>query len=202
MSVAITSFTVFAISQIGTPGPANMAMLSAGAKFGFRSALPFMSGVVLGKQLIIWPLGYGLMNLATSAPAVFEAAKWAAALYIIWLAWKIAGLKLAPSSTRERPFSFWLGLAVHPLNPKAWAMIAAGFTAFTSTGTPVFQATATIAAILLVCQLVLHPVWTFAGSWIADHIAGSPIEPYLMRILALVTVLSVLFVLFGGGSTA
>ncbi|HAB37461.1 MAG TPA: lysine transporter LysE, partial [Rhodobacteraceae bacterium] len=58
MTIAIASFAVFAASQVGTPGPANMALLTTGASYGFRAALPFVAGVVLGKQLIIWPVGF------------------------------------------------------------------------------------------------------------------------------------------------
>ena len=61
MSVSALSFAVFAASQVGTPGPANMALLATGAAHGLRRALPFVGGVVLGKQLIIWPIGFGLM---------------------------------------------------------------------------------------------------------------------------------------------
>ena len=74
MSVALTSFIVFAASQIGTPGPANMALMATGARFGFRAAVPFVAGVALGKQLVIWPVGFGLMQLADRAPGVFVAA--------------------------------------------------------------------------------------------------------------------------------
>ena len=64
MSVMVTSFAIFAASQVGTPGPANMALLATGARYGFRRALPFVAGVALGKQLVIWPVGFGLMELA------------------------------------------------------------------------------------------------------------------------------------------
>ncbi len=60
--------------------------------------------------------------------------------------------------------------------------------------------TATIAAVLLACQLLMHPVWTLAGDRIAKTLAGTPAEPYLMYTLAALTVASVLFVLFGGGT--
>ena len=121
MSVAITSFAVFAASQIGTPGPANMALLATGARFGFRAALPFVAGVALGKQLVIWPAGYGLMELSARAPWVFEMLKYASAAYIIWLAWRVANMRLAEGGTARAP-GFLAGLVVHPLNPKAWAM--------------------------------------------------------------------------------
>lgn len=200
MGVATGSFLLFAASQVATPGPANMALLTTGARYGLRAAMPFVLGVVAGKQLVIWPVGFGLMGLATKAPWVFEILKWASAAYICWLAWRVAHLRLAPGMAEEKAPGFWAGLLVHPLNPKAWAMITAGFTAFVSPGTPALQATATIAICLCMCQLVFHPIWTWGGEKIAARVAGTPAERYLMGTLAALTVASVLFVLFGGGT--
>jgi threonine/homoserine/homoserine lactone efflux protein len=200
MSVAVTSFIVFAASQIGTPGPANMALMATGARFGFKTALPFVAGVALGKQLVIWPVGFGLMELGARAPWVFEALKYISAAYIIWLAWRIANLRLGQGSEVGTAPGFAAGLIVHPLNPKAWVMIVGGFTAFVGPGTPSLEATATIAAVLLGCQIILHPLWTLAGDSIAKSVASTPAEPYLMWTLAALTVASVLFVLFGGGT--
>ncbi len=177
-----------------------MVLLGTGARYGFRAALPFVAGVILGKQLIIWPVGFGLMQMAEQAPMVFSVLKYASAAYICWLAWKIANLRLSRSQGDADVPGFWSGLIVHPLNPKAWAMIIAGFTGFVAAGTPSVQATLTIALCLLLCQIVLHPIWTFAGDRIAHAVEGRPVEKYLMWTLASLTVASVLFVLFGGGT--
>ena len=199
MSVAVGSFMIFAASQVGTPGPANMALLATGARYGLIAALPFVAGVVLGKQLIIWPVGFGLMALADQAPWLFATLKWVSAAYICWLAWKIAHLRLKPDVVSVAAPGFMAGLLVHPLNPKAWAMITTGFTAYVAPGTSSLQATLVIAAVLLASQLVLHPVWTYGGERIARVLAGTPAEKYLMWSLAALTVASVLFVLFMGG---
>ncbi len=200
MTVATTSFLIFAASQVGTPGPANMVLLGTGARYGFRAALPFVAGVILGKQLIIWPVGFGLMRVADQVPLVFTVLKYASAAYICWLAWKIANLRLSRSTDGGEVPGFWAGLIVHPLNPKAWAMIIAGFTGFVAAGTSSVKATFTIALCLLLCQVVLHPIWTFAGDRIAQAVEGRPMEKYLMWTLASLTVASVFFVLFGGGT--
>ncbi|MFK7764426.1 MAG: LysE family translocator [Roseobacter sp.] len=200
MSVALTSFAIFAASQVGTPGPANMALLATGARYGFRAAMPFVLGVVLGKQLVIWPVGYGLMELADRAPWVFVTLKYVSAAYIIWLAWKVANMRLKAQDVIGDAPGFTAGLVVHPLNPKAWAMIIGGFTAFVTPGTPTFEATLSIAVVLLSCQLLLQPLWALAGDGIARTVAGTTMEPYLMWSLAFLTVASVLFVLFGGGA--
>ena len=198
MSVAIASFAVFAASQVGTPGPANMALLATGARYGLRRAVPFVAGVILGKQLVIWPVGFGLLSLAEAAPWVLVALKWISAAYIIWLAWRVANMRLGAQSGSNAP-GFAAGLIVHPLNPKAWAMIVAGFTAFTAPQTPPLEATLAIAAVLFVAQVLLHPVWAYGGEFIARSVAGTPAERYLMWTLAALTVLSVLFVLLKGG---
>lgn len=199
MSVAIASFALFAASQVGTPGPANMALMATGARFGFKAALPFVAGVALGKQLIIWPVGFGLMSLADQAPWIFEALKWASVAYICYLAWRVANLRLNTETDTAAAPGFLAGLIVHPLNPKAWAMIVGGFTSFVGPDTTSLQATATIAAVLLTTQLVLHPIWTFAGDRIAATVAGKPAEKYLMWSLAALTVASVFYAVFAGG---
>ena len=199
MTATLLPLIIFAASQIGTPGPANMALLATGARFGFRAALPFVVGVALGKQLIIWPIGFGLMELADRVPFLFGMLKYVAAAYICWLAWKVANLRLKPGQGDTKVPGFLAGLIVHPLNPKAWAMIVGGFTAFIAPETPALLATATIAAVLLGCQIILHPIWTLAGDRIAKTVAGTAAEPYLMWTLAALTVASVLFVLFSGG---
>ena len=79
-------------------------------------------------------------------------------------------------------------------------MIVTGFTSFVAADTPTFQATATIAVILLACQVILHPTWTYAGDRLARTVAGTPAETYLMWTLAALTVASVMFVLFRGGA--
>ncbi len=198
MSVAIGTFFIFAASQVGTPGPANMALMATGARFGFKAALPFVAGVSLGKQFIIWPIGFGLMEVIAAIPWLFSTLKYASAAYIIWLAWKVANLRLNTDQSASKAPSFAAGLIVHPLNPKAWAMIVGGFTAFVEPGTSTLYAAAIIAVCLLACQIVLHPIWTFAGHKIAQTVAGTRAETYLMWTLAALTVASVLFVLFGG----
>ena len=198
MSVGVISFAAFAFSQVATPGPANMAMLATGARYGFRAALPFVAGVVLGKQLIIWPIGFGLMSLADQLPLLFVLLKYLSAAYIIWLAWRVANMRLSVNKETANAPSFVAGLWVHPLNPKAWVMIVAGFTNFVDPGTAKLTATAIIALSLMFIQIICHPVWTFFGDRIAKLLIGTPSERYLMWCLAALTVAFVGYALMNG----
>ena len=191
MVLSLFHFLLFAFSQIATPGPANMIMLSTGAKYGFRNALPFVSGVIVGKQIIIWPIGFGLMLLNKDHPYIFIFFKYISAGYILWLAWRIANMRISATPSDRPAPGFLSGLIVHPLNPKAWALITTGFTNFVDPISPVLYSTATVAFCLFGIQVVCHPIWTLFGERIAILVSGSVYERYLMLFLAALTVIFV-----------
>lgn len=197
LPIELLVYIPFAAAVIGTPGPANLVLMAAGARFGFRRTAPLIAGVILGKQFIIWPLGFGLMSLAAAAPLVFATFKWASVLYMLWLAWKVAGLRIRPGEAAEAP-GFASGLIVHPMNPKAWAMTTTSFGVFVLPDAGAFGATLSIALAILVVQCCLQPFYALAGDRMARAVAGGPAEPWIMRGLALATVLSVIYVVLKG----
>ena len=188
MVLSLFHFLLFAFSQVATPGPANMIMLATGAKYGFRKALPFVFGVIVGKQIIIWPISFGLLLLNKDYPYIFIFFKYISAGYILWLAWRIANMRISTKTSNKTAPSFFSGLIVHPINPKAWALITTGFTNFVDPISPVFYSTATVAVCLFGVQVVCHPIWTLFGERIAILVSGTVYERYMMLIFATLTV--------------
>ncbi len=191
MVLSLFHFLLFALSQVATPGPANMIMLATGAKYGFRKALPFVFGVIIGKQIIIWPIGFGLLLINKDYPYIFIFFKYISAGYILWLAWRIANMRISTKTSNKTAPSFFSGLIVHPINPKAWALITTGFTNFVDPISPVFYSTATVAVCLFGVQVVCHPIWTLFGERIAILVSGTVYERYMMLIFATLTVIFV-----------
>mgnify|MGYP001315581907 FL=1 len=191
MVLSLFHFLLFAFSQVATPGPANMIMLATGAKYGFRKAIPFVFGVIVGKQIIIWPIGFGLLLLNKDYPYIFIFFKYISAGYILWLAWRIANMRISTKTSNKTAPSFFSGLIVHPINPKAWALITTGFTNFVDPISPVFYSTATVAVCLFGVQVVCHPIWTLFGERIAILVSGTVYERYMMLIFATLTVIFV-----------
>ena len=191
MVLSLFHFLLFAFSQVATPGPANMIMLATGAKYGFRKALPFVFGVIVGKQIIIWPIGFGLLLLNKDYPYIFIFFKYISAGYILWLAWRIANMRISTKTSNKTAPNFFSGLIVHPINPKAWALITTGFTNFVDPISPVFYSTATVAVCLFGVQVVCHPIWTLFGERIAILVSGTVYERYMMLIFATLTVIFV-----------
>lgn len=199
LPVDLFAYLPFAFAVIGTPGPANVVLMAAGARFGARQVMPLILGVIFGKQFIIWPLGFGLMGLAAEVPLVFAALKWASIAYMLYLAWKIAFLRIKPGVTAVSPPGFLAGLIVHPMNPKAWAMVTASFATFVDPSATTFMATLTVALTLLFVQFVMQPLYAIAGDRMAKAVSGTPAERWIMWGLAAATILSVLYVVVKGG---
>ena len=80
MELYFISLVIFLVSMIGSPGPANMIMLASGLKFGFKRSLPFVFGVIISKQFIIWPISLGVINISNISPTVHEVMKYVAAV--------------------------------------------------------------------------------------------------------------------------
>ena len=193
-----TGLLLFAAVMVGTPGPANMVMMASGAAFGARASLPLLAGVILGKQVIIWPLGLGIMGGLDASGPVFQALRWASVAYILYLAWRIAGSRIVRAEAGATPPGFVSGLVVHPLNPKAWAMIVGVFTTFVGPAGDPIAVTLTAALAFLGLQLVAQPLWMLAGVEIARHVAGTAREVWLLRGLALVMLASLAWAVLGG----
>lgn len=199
MPADLAGLLVFLAVMTGTPGPANMLLVAAGARFGLRAALPFAIGVILGMQIVAWPVGLGLLSLADRAPALFRGLQIACAAYVAWLAWRIAGARVQREAGTVRVPGLARGLLVHPLNPKAWAIAAGAFTQFAPTAGAPLTATALTAAAMLVVGVVLQGLWFCGGSGLARLIAGHPAEPWVMRALGALTLATVAAALLTDG---
>ena len=176
---------LFAVSMVATPGPANMILLNAGSQFGFKKAIPFVFGIILSKQLIIWPIGFGILTFFELFPNFVNFIKFLSCTYIIWLAWKLSNFKINDNKELEKPPSFFHGLPVHPTNPKAWAMVSVGFSNYTNPNESLLISTLILATIFIIVQFIFHNLWCFFGVQLKKIFQNTKYEIWLMRFLSL-----------------
>ena len=176
---------LFAVSMVATPGPANMILLNAGSQFGFKKAVPFVFGIILSKQLIIWPIGFGILTFFELFPNFVNFIKFVSCTYIIWLAWKLSNFKINDNKELEKPPSFFHGLPVHPTNPKAWAMVSVGFSNYTNPNESLLISTLILATIFIIIQFIFHNLWCFFGVQLKKIFQNTKYEIWLMRFLSL-----------------
>ncbi|ANN68608.1 LysE family translocator [Bordetella bronchialis] len=115
---------LFSLVSSITPGPNNIMLASSGLNFGFRRTLPHMFGVNIGFSLMILLVGAGLGAVFHGSPAIYTALKYGGAIYLLYLAWKIATAgEIREGGRRARPFTFLQAAAFQWVNPKAWVMV-------------------------------------------------------------------------------
>ncbi|MGI9307572.1 MAG: LysE family translocator [Gammaproteobacteria bacterium] len=186
---SLIPLAVFAGVLVCTPGPANMLLMASGARRGLRASLPFLAGVTLGKLFIHLGLALGLWRAVEQFPQILLIMKTAGAVYVLYLAWKILNLKIQKSESAAG--GFVAGLIVHPLNPKAWAMIVSAYGQFID-GQLINQSgwwtqTAIVAAVFFCWQCAAHSFWCWSGERAAKLFygaAGTRREKLLLAFLA------------------
>lgn len=125
MSLELTfALLTFAFASSITPGPNNMMLMASGANFGMARSVPHLAGIAVGFAVMITLVGFGLAQLFELFPVLHTVLKIAAALYMTYLAWKIATAapKIDAPEEAGRPFTFLQAALFQWVNPKAWAM--------------------------------------------------------------------------------
>ena len=202
MSLSIyPAFFIFATIMVVTPGPANLVLMSSGARFGFYKSIPFVVGVTCGKLFLTIGLGLGFLTLIHSNQLLLNMIRIVGTVYICWLSWKILFLKLGKDNSNDQDYvpSLANGLLVHPLNPKAWAMIIAAYTQFTSFGN--FQVEINwlteviiVASTFFTIQVISHSLWCWGGGLIFNFLATKDISRQIVVItLSILTVGTVIY---------
>ncbi len=154
---------VFAIVASFTPGPNNTMLMASGANFGLVRSAPHMLGVVVGFAVLLLSIGLGLGGLFAAWPALQGVLQVGGALYLLYLAWKIATAKgVGGGGSGARPQTFRQALAFQWINPKAWMIGVSAFATYApKTGyvPAVLVIVAVFAAVNVPCALT----WTGFG---------------------------------------
>ncbi|MED5595577.1 LysE family translocator [Janthinobacterium sp. P210006] len=102
-----------------TPGPNNVMLATTGANFGYRGALPVILGIQAGIFVQTVLMCVGLGSVFVAYPMAQQLLRIAGALYLMFLAWKLAGASVAGASA-PKAVSFAQAALFQALNPKSW----------------------------------------------------------------------------------
>ena len=155
-----------------TPGPNNMMLMSSGVNFGVRRTLPHMAGVVLGFALMVGLVGFGLEGVFRAVPQLLPVMRWVGAIYLAWLAFRIARSGAIDDRARPaRPLGMVGAAAFQWINPKGWVMALSALTTYAVSET---YAT-TVAVVTATCLVVAIPssgVWVLFGAGLRRWLAA------------------------------
>ena len=154
----LLSLIVASLLVMGSPGPSTISVTAVGAAFGLRRSLAYLSGLVAGTVVVLLAVAAGVVSVLLAVPQLAPVLLAASAVYILYLAYRIA--TAPPLSTRDETVvapSFLGGVLLAVANPKAYVAIAAVFAA--SMLGPVLKIMVLAAMIVLI-----HVVWLLAGA--------------------------------------
>lgn len=116
-----TALVAFAAAMAFTPGPNNIMVTASGVNFGFTRTVPHILGITFGFVVLLAGCAAGLGAIFAAWPALQIVLKFAGAIYLIWLAWKIATAAPAAAADERiaQPISFLQAALFQWVNPKA-----------------------------------------------------------------------------------
>ncbi len=184
----------FALAASISPGPVNLVCLSSGTRYGLRTGLWFVTGATLGFQLLFLLIGLGLHAALSSLPGFSAVLHWAGIVFLLYLSYQLfrEDGQVSECSDAAAP-GFAYGALMQWLNPKAWLASAAGIGAYAGGG----DLQLTLVFTLLygpICWLSLS-CWVLAGAYLRRYVQRPALMRLVNRGLALMLVVSCLFLL-------
>jgi threonine/homoserine/homoserine lactone efflux protein len=130
----VIALAIFVATTSITPGPNNTMIFASGVNFGFLRSIPHILGISIGFLLLLLAVGIGLSAVITALPWLFTLIKILGALYLCWMAWKIATTRSLNNgqNTGHRPMTFLAAAAFQWVNPKAWVMAVSATATYTN----------------------------------------------------------------------
>ncbi|MGB0496894.1 MAG: LysE family translocator [Rubricella sp.] len=153
---------LFVFAGLFSPGPNVILLTASGARFGFARTVPHVLGVAFGVGITAGVTGLGLGALILAFPALTLALRIVAAIWILWLAWKLfRSTRAKRQEAGDRPFTFLEAVLFQWVNPKVWA-VAFAASAYVADQGPV-AAGLSLAAAFASINLFVCLFWTSAG---------------------------------------
>ena len=196
----IIGFLVASLALTGSPGPNTLSLAAVGSGFGRRHGFPYMTGLNIGMALVIALTGSGISVAILSFPGVAPVIVTAAALYFLWLAWRIATAPpVGEAKGIEHAPRWHEGVFISLLNPKAYAAMSAMFATPALTTLPPWGEAFTKAAVLWAVIWFVNICWLVAGTALSPWLRSPRSSRIINIVFAIALLLSVGLSLMGSG---
>jgi threonine/homoserine/homoserine lactone efflux protein len=191
-----SALAMFYFTMFFTPGPNNAMLTASGMKFGFTRTLPHLIGISLGHVLQIGLTCFGLANLFLIYPQVQLYMKILCFLYLLYLGWKMIGSFSLIQKETGRPLRFYEASLFQFINPKAWSIAITVASGFFPSEENIFIGVVFVTITAAVINLPTCSLWALFGSGLRKFINNQKTKKIIEYILAVLLVLTGLFILF------
>jgi threonine/homoserine/homoserine lactone efflux protein len=187
---SLVALVGFSFVSAVTPGPNNVLLWASGAEFGFRRTIRHVIGTALGLGAMALAMAAGLGTLITTVPEIAFAMKLGGTVYLLYLAWQIAGANALERPDVARPLGFIQAAAFQAINPKAWIFALGAVTTFRPPELPVAVGSIAVAITMMLVIIPSAAIWAAGGGSLNRFITGGRAH----QVVGLVLALSVVYV--------
>lgn len=189
----LVSLIAFALIGTITPGGATVLIAASGARFGFRSSVPLLAGIVIGLASLVALAGAGIGTLLQSAPTLQLLMRIVGSAYLLWLAWKITqlGAPNLEAGSASRPEGVLSGLVLLWMNPKGWTMALGASAAYSELTSNPTSLALVLGVVFAVASTLALTFWCASGLMLSRTLKTEKQWRILNMILAALLALSV-----------
>lgn len=181
-----------AFPLMGSPGPATLSLAALGSAFGVRQCLPYYLGIVAGTTGVLIMISLGLTGLLLAQPRLATVVTIVAALYILYLAYRIATAPVGAKkeSNTDAP-AFKSGFLLAIANPKAFAAIGAVYSGNLIVENAVTWDALAKVLLLMVVIVIVNLLWLSVGSVFSSVLSNPRISRIVNVVFAILLIASV-----------
>ncbi|MFN4058633.1 MAG: LysE family translocator [Roseinatronobacter sp.] len=187
---------IFLFPLAYSPGPGNSFFAALAAQGGLAATWPASFGYHLATAFVTVAVGLGFGQIMLQLGPAFEVLRYAGALWLLWIAWRIARSGPVQNGGKLRAASALDGAVLLVLNPKAWLIIALMFTQFLPEGgtlAPVLW----ITLVFTLNNFAAFTLWSVAGEALGRFFAHPAQAVWPNRIFALTLACVALWMVWG-----
>jgi len=181
----IFSYFLIALS----PGLCMTLSMTLGISIGVQRALWMMAGELAGVVLVGIASFAGVSTLMLNSPEFFTAAKYAAAAYLLWIAWRAwhavthANREHGKSSFTERQL-ITQGFITATSNPKGWIFLAALLPPFIDPTRAIIPQALIMLGIMVILEFICLLMYAHGGRALQGILTKRGLGHWLNRISA------------------
>jgi threonine/homoserine/homoserine lactone efflux protein len=184
----------FSIVSSVTPGPNNVLLWASGAEFGLRPTLPHVVGTALGIGMMAIAVAAGLGVLVTSVPQLALAMKVGGSLYLLYLAYQVAGASALKRGSIARPLGIVQAATFQVINPKAWVFALGAITTFRPAELSSFAGGVVVAFTMMIVIVPTALLWAIGGGIVGRLLVDEQSHRIVSLVLAIVLAATVVLV--------
>jgi threonine/homoserine/homoserine lactone efflux protein len=192
----LLSFLSFALATAISPGPNNLMLMAASARFGLARTVPHMLGILLGFTALLMMAALGIGSFVQTLPGAYLTMKILGTGYLLYLAFRIVTASGSLDAKEGKPLNLWEAAGFQFLNPKAWLMALGTVTTFAPKEVPPLSFALVVGGLFAIVSALSNGVWALMGRGMSRLIGTSRRLRTFNLATAALLVVSIYFVAF------